>query len=116
MVVSYMDFFFYLCLYDEDFYFFFFFQAEDGIRDGHVTWSSDVCSSDLKPRQLPLNIFETFKTSARLAAHATNLKPVPFESIAEWGRRIGGDVATDYLLTPVLGGIYAGDPNRLSAS
>src|SRR5215208_7675990 len=25
----------------------FFFQAEDGIRDGHVTGSSDVCSSDL---------------------------------------------------------------------
>src|SRR6266508_5307682 len=51
MVVSYMDFFFYLCLYDEDFYFFFFFQAEDGIRDGHVTWSSDVCSSDLVQRE-----------------------------------------------------------------
>src|SRR6266508_6273011 len=51
MVVSYMDFFFYLCLYDEDFYFFFFFQAEDGIRDGHVTWSSDVCSSDLSIRR-----------------------------------------------------------------
>src|SRR5258708_26645219 len=26
---------------------FFFFQAEDGIRDDLVTWSSDVCSSDL---------------------------------------------------------------------
>src|ERR1039457_884159 len=26
---------------------FFFFQAEDGIRDYKVTWSSDVCSSDL---------------------------------------------------------------------
>src|SRR5579884_3904895 len=26
---------------------FFFFQAEDGIRDGHVTGVSDVCSSDL---------------------------------------------------------------------
>src|SRR5256886_6832293 len=26
---------------------FFFFQAEDGIRDLTVTWSSDVCSSDL---------------------------------------------------------------------
>src|SRR5437867_9783977 len=26
---------------------FFFFQAEDGIRDRTVTWSSDVCSSDL---------------------------------------------------------------------
>src|SRR6266576_6530072 len=25
----------------------FFFQAEDGIRDLYVTWSSDVCSSDL---------------------------------------------------------------------
>src|SRR3989449_4419713 len=27
---------------------FFFFQAEDGIRDVAVNWSSDVCSSDLK--------------------------------------------------------------------
>src|SRR6266853_3668 len=27
---------------------FFFFQAEDGIRDLTVTWSSDVCSSDLR--------------------------------------------------------------------
>src|SRR5688572_29233436 len=28
-------------------FFFFFFQAEDGIRDLTVTWSSDECSSDL---------------------------------------------------------------------
>src|SRR5205807_3135537 len=28
----------------------FFFQAEDGIRDYKVTWSSDVCSSDLEGR------------------------------------------------------------------
>src|SRR5437762_8808424 len=28
--------------------YFFFFQAEDGIRDTSVTWSSDVCSSDLR--------------------------------------------------------------------
>src|SRR5690554_7479370 len=26
----------------------FFFQAEDGIRDADVNWSSDVCSSDLE--------------------------------------------------------------------
>src|SRR2546427_4907444 len=32
--------------------FFFFFQAEDGIRDLTVTWSSDVCSSDLTPTRL----------------------------------------------------------------
>src|SRR6266508_3071054 len=31
--------------------FFFFFQAEDGIRAGHVTGSSDVCSSDLSTRR-----------------------------------------------------------------
>src|SRR2546427_11624180 len=30
--------------------FLFFFQAEDGIRDLTVTWSSDVCSSDLERR------------------------------------------------------------------
>src|ERR1022692_2590207 len=32
---------------------FFFFQAEDGIRDYKVTWSSDVCSSDLECRAWP---------------------------------------------------------------
>src|SRR2546427_6009585 len=30
--------------------YFFFFQAEDGIRDLTVNWSSDVCSSDLPAR------------------------------------------------------------------
>src|SRR5260221_161094 len=33
--------------------FFFFFQAEDGIRDHCVTWSSDVCSSDLRDAGAP---------------------------------------------------------------
>src|SRR3712207_8246433 len=31
---------------------FFFFQAEDGIRDIGVDWSSDVCSSDLELHHL----------------------------------------------------------------
>lgn len=69
-----------------------------------------------KPRQLPLNVFETLKTCTRLATHAMSFAPQPFESISRWGRRVGGDAATDYLLTPALGGIYAGDPDRLSAS
>ena len=69
-----------------------------------------------QPRQLPLNIFETLKTVGRVATHATSLAPRPFESIREWGRRVGGGPATDYLVTPALGGIYAGDPDRLSAS
>ena len=69
-----------------------------------------------QPRQLPLNAFELGKTGARVATHATSLSPRPFESIDEWGRRVGGSAATDYLLIPALGGIYAGDPDRLSAS
>jgi oxygen-dependent protoporphyrinogen oxidase len=69
-----------------------------------------------KPRQLPLKVFDMLKTGARVATHATSLSPRPFESISEWGRRVGGSAATDYLLIPVLGGIYAGDPDRLSAS
>ena len=69
-----------------------------------------------KPRQLPLNVFEMLKTGARVGTHATSLSPRPLESIGEWGRRVGGGAATDYLLIPALGGIYAGDPERLSAS
>src|SRR5438132_14165499 len=69
-----------------------------------------------KPRQLPLNLTETLKTGARLATHVTALSPRPLESIAEWGHRVAGVAATDYLLTPALGGIYAGDPDGLSAS
>src|SRR5262249_55730986 len=51
-----------------------------------------------------------------VAANATRLRPRPSETIAEWGRRVVGKGATDYLLVPALGGIYAGDPERLSAS
>lgn len=68
-----------------------------------------------RPRQMPLNIFDALKTGARLATHAISLQPQPLESISAWGRRVGGAAATDYLLTPALGGIYAGDPDRLSA-
>jgi oxygen-dependent protoporphyrinogen oxidase len=69
-----------------------------------------------RPRQLPLTIFDTLKTGARLLTRATGLRPRPFESVSEWGRRVSGPALTDYLLTPALGGIYAGDPDRLSAS
>ena len=69
-----------------------------------------------KPRQLPLNFLDLLKTGAHLATHATRLSPRPFESISAWGRRVGGGAATDYLLIPALGGIYAGDPDQLSAS
>jgi oxygen-dependent protoporphyrinogen oxidase len=69
-----------------------------------------------KPKQIPLNVPDVFNLGVRLAANAVSLRPRQFETIAEWGRRVLGKGATNYLLVPVLGGIYAGDPERLSAS
>ncbi len=69
-----------------------------------------------QPRQIPLTVADVIKLGIRLAANAASLRPRQFESIAEWGRRVLGRGATDYLLVPALGGIYAGDPDRLSAS
>jgi protoporphyrinogen/coproporphyrinogen III oxidase len=69
-----------------------------------------------QPRQLPLNVSDVFNLGVRLAANAISLRPRQFETIAEWGRRVLGKGATNYLLAPVLGGIYAGDPEKLSAS
>jgi oxygen-dependent protoporphyrinogen oxidase len=69
-----------------------------------------------RPRQLPLNPFEALRVATGVAINATRLRPQPFETIAAWGRRVVGKGATDYLLVPALGGIYAGDPERLSAS
>lgn len=69
-----------------------------------------------RPKQIPLNLVDVFTLGARMAASATSLRPQQFESIAKWGRRVLGKGATNYLLVPALGGIYAGDPERLSAS
>jgi len=69
-----------------------------------------------KPRQLPLNLLEALRIPIGVAANAARLRPRPLETIAKWGRRVAGKGATDYLLVPALGGIYAGDPERLSAS
>src|SRR5213594_3616565 len=70
----------------------------------------------LRKRQTASLIQRSWKVTARVAVNATSLKPRPLESISEWGQRVAGPAATDYLVTPALGGIYAGDPNRLSAS
>src|SRR5216684_2491834 len=66
-----------------------------------------------RPKQIPLNVSDVFNLGVRLAASATSLRPRKFETIAEWGRRALGKGATNYLLVPMLGGIYAGDPERL---
>ncbi len=69
-----------------------------------------------KPKQVPLTLSDIFRMALRFGTSARNLRPRELETIADWGRRVIGEGATDYLLTPALGGIYAGDPERLSAS
>ncbi len=69
-----------------------------------------------RPKRFPLGASDVLKIGFRFAASATSLRPRPFETIADWGRRVVGPGATDYFLAPALGGIYAGDPARLSAS
>jgi oxygen-dependent protoporphyrinogen oxidase len=68
------------------------------------------------PKRFPLSGAEVLKVGFRFAASATNLRPQPFETIVDWGRRVIGAGATEFFLAPAMGGIYAGDPERLSAS
>jgi oxygen-dependent protoporphyrinogen oxidase len=69
-----------------------------------------------KPRRVPLSLAETLRVPLGLITNAMRVRPQPFETIADWGTRVPGKGATEFLLTPALGGIYAGDPHRLSAS
>jgi len=69
-----------------------------------------------KPKQMPLTLSDIGRMALRFGVSARTLRPRQFETIADWGRRVIGRGATDYLLTPALGGIYAADPERLSAS
>jgi oxygen-dependent protoporphyrinogen oxidase len=69
-----------------------------------------------QPKRFPLSGTEVMKLGFRFAASATSLRPKAFETIVDWGRRVVGMDATDFFLAPALSGIYAGDPERLSAS
>ncbi len=69
-----------------------------------------------RPKQIPLDLSDMLNCGLRFARNLNRLRPRQFETIREWGSRVVGEGATDYLLTPALGGIYAGDPQRMSAS
>jgi oxygen-dependent protoporphyrinogen oxidase len=69
-----------------------------------------------QPKRFPLSGTEVMKLGFRFAASATSLRPRAFETIVDWGRRVVGAGGTDFFLAPALSGIYAGDPERLSAS
>jgi oxygen-dependent protoporphyrinogen oxidase len=69
-----------------------------------------------QPRRYPLTVKETLRVGGGLIGNAGRWRPRPEETIAAWGGRILGEGATDYGLVTALGGIYAGDGHRLSAS
>jgi oxygen-dependent protoporphyrinogen oxidase len=68
-----------------------------------------------KPKQIPLSLSDIVRMALRFGVSAANLGPRSLETVADWGRRVIGQGATDYLLAPALSGIYAGDPEQLSA-
>jgi protoporphyrinogen/coproporphyrinogen III oxidase len=69
-----------------------------------------------RPKRFPLSAAEVLKVGFRFAGSTTSLRPRPLETVSNWGRRVVGEAGTDFFLAPALGGIYAGDPDRLSAS
>lgn len=76
---------------------------------GRYIWRSS-------PRRFPLTAGETFRLAAGLVFNIARLGPAHGESISDWGNRVLGDGATRYGLITALGGIYAGDGDRMSAS
>jgi protoporphyrinogen/coproporphyrinogen III oxidase len=70
-----------------------------------------------RPRRWPLTVGESLRLGVRLAwAWMTrNLRPQPEETIKGWGERVGGRGFAEFLLSPALQGIYAGDAGKMSA-
>jgi protoporphyrinogen/coproporphyrinogen III oxidase len=71
-----------------------------------------------RPRRWPLNPGEWLALAARFATATArgSRGPRPLETVEQWGARVMGRRATQWLLGPTLQGIYAGDPACLSAS
>jgi oxygen-dependent protoporphyrinogen oxidase len=67
-----------------------------------------------RPRRWPLGFFETLIFFWKFAS-CKNKSPKEYETVYEWGHRVLGQPATEFILSPALHGIYAGDLKRLSA-
>lgn len=70
------------------------------------------------PSRWPLTVTETSSLLGRwLAARIrADHRPRKLETLAQWGDRVLGSAARRHLVSPAIQGIYAGDPERLSAS
>lgn len=71
-----------------------------------------------RPRRWPLGPIESAGMSARLlrTAAARAFAAADGESVAQWGSRVIGRAATEFLLEPAMQGIYAAPANALSAA
>lgn len=69
------------------------------------------------PRRWPLGPAETIELGGRLAGNliTRQFRPRPNETIDAWSSRVLGGAASRFIVGAALQGIYAGDPQRLSA-
>ena len=72
---------------------------------------------DGRPRRWPLTIGETASMAVRFvgAQIQRRVSAGERETVADWGRRVLGGAATDWLVGPALHGIYASPAEVLSA-
>jgi len=70
------------------------------------------------PKRWPLGPLESLGLGGRLlrSSIAGGVRPRSDETISRWARRVLGPAASHYIVSAALQGIYAGDPERLSAT
>lgn len=71
-----------------------------------------------RARRWPLTPVETLGTLARAGWSYTRraTRALPDESVDDWGRRVLGDAATEWLIAPALQGVYGAALTELSAA
>lgn len=67
-------------------------------------------------RRWPLNPGESLRLVLGLITNLGHWRPRAGETVADWGGRMFGPAAVGVALTPALGGIYASNADKLSAS
>lgn len=71
-----------------------------------------------KPRRWPLGPVESIGFGGRLAGSLVTrqLRPAKGETVRQWSSRVVGPSASSFIVGAALQGIYAGDPDEMSAS
>lgn len=73
-----------------------------------------------RPRRWPISLLSTvfllFWVLPLAFWNRSKLAPLPMETVETWGRRVFNNEILQYLISPALQGIYAGDVRKLSAT